>query len=180
MDVYLRVPGLGCGAVEGLGCGSRIIPLLVHLAGVDGVRHAATDRSGTLLRVELRADASVDAIEVALAAYGYSNHRELRPTAGRMLWYDADGARELSRIEAGTVAERLATALANAGRLADAERPAFLAAAAVGLFEAFVTTPILPGRPSTVATAAARNVRQRVAAVLGDSLAELAERSIAL
>lgn len=116
---------------------------------MDGVLRAATDRTGDLLRLELRDDVPVGAVVEALSALGFASDRDDAAGADRT-WYDARTVGELSFIEAGVIAERVVTAFGRAHPLLADEAPQLKTAIAEALHASFVTTPLGAG-PSSAA-----------------------------
>ena len=117
---------------------------------MDWVLRAATDRTGDLLRLELRDDASVGSVVEALSALGFASDRDDAAGAERRTWYDARTVGELSFIEAGVIAERIVTTFGRSHPLLADEGPLLRTAIAEALHACFITTPLGAG-PSSAA-----------------------------
>jgi len=99
--VVLRVRGLDCWAVSGLGCGSLLAPALARIA--DLAPDARSDHSGKLLRFADRGQAEY--VRARLSELGYQSElagdREVQVKVG---WFTPD---DLSRKEAKVLSTRL-------------------------------------------------------------------------
>lgn len=105
--MVLRVSGLDCRAVSGLGCGSLIAPALAKIR--DLAPDARTDHSGGLLRFS--DSGQVEQVRAVLKELGYQSKAlpdALVPDVAR--WYAPD---ELSREEAQVLAARVVPAFAS-------------------------------------------------------------------
>jgi hypothetical protein len=59
-QIVLKVEGLTCPAVKGLGCGHRLAPVLARLNKIDGVEKSFSNWPGTLLRISVAPSADRD------------------------------------------------------------------------------------------------------------------------
>lgn len=143
--------------------------MLARLEGLDGVRRAETDFSGDHLRLLLDDPDALAAATGLLAEAGYGTQEATGVAVER--WYDRASVGELSRVEAGVIADRVLVALRR-DRTLDTETARRLRdAVADGLHRCFVETT-LTARPSPGLRATAVE-RSRLAArpVVGDEMA---------
>jgi hypothetical protein len=173
--IVLRVTGLACHAVEGLGCGSRIAPLFKRIA--DLAPDTKTDHAGELLRFVDRGQ-SAD-VRARLMALGYGSEELAGGTQAKALesgWYAAS---DLSREEAQVLASKIVPAFAKEHAIDPAQAPALEQRVQGALFGCFTGIAIPSSAPSkslpgacreAVAVAAAADglVGAAAAADLGD------------
>ncbi len=107
--LLLETPDYGCGAVEGLGCGLALAPVLARIDALPGVDRARTSWTGRYVRIALRSGTDPDEVAPAVAAVlGENAHRVkggmLRASTAEMVdvdrWLDSAETVELSRAEA--------------------------------------------------------------------------------
>ena len=112
--------------------------MLARIGEIDGVRTPQTDSGGDHLRFEARDEAVVDAVIREIERQGYGGVRIA--DAGAQRWFDVASVGELSRVEAGVIADRVLAQIA----LVDPRtvRPAIVTA----LHEAFVANALDAGR----------------------------------
>ena len=96
---YLRIRGLGCWAVDGLGCGSLLAPVLSRIA--DLAPDARSDHEGSRLRFIDRGQ--LGSVRARLAEIGYESEA-ICTDVFASLWYTPN---ELSREEAETLSSRM-------------------------------------------------------------------------
>lgn len=106
----LRVLGLDCWAVAGLGCGSLIAPALAQVADI--APDARSDHSGAHLRFADRGH--TEEVRERLRELGYESETVSEPEPPTMEWYTPD---ELSREEAQVLAARIVPAFARDHRV---------------------------------------------------------------
>ena len=103
--------------------------MLARLEAIDGVIRAQVDRGGHRLRLSVRDPGALESSVALLDALGH--HATEGPTDRSNEWYDARSVGVLSRLEAGTIADRIVPALALRRGLPD-EQTAPLHAVIVG------------------------------------------------
>ncbi|HET7701439.1 MAG TPA: hypothetical protein VFM06_11305 [Candidatus Limnocylindria bacterium] len=147
--------------------------MLARLEGLPGVERAETDFSGDHLRLTV-ADASAQnaAIEL-LAASGYLG--EVVTAAPTDRWYDGGSVGELSRVEAGVIADRVLTIFRRVHSLDDAASAALRDAIVDALHRCFTHTTIAARPSPSLRASAVTAVRDAAAPIVGDGpAAELA------
>lgn len=65
-QIVFEVEGLTCPAVDGLGCGHRIGPVLARLNKVEGVEKSFANRTGTMLRISVTPSADRSTVAAAV------------------------------------------------------------------------------------------------------------------
>jgi len=113
--LILESQSFGCGAVEGLGCGLALAPVLQSLDELDGVLESRVSWDGRTFRLELEPGADSGSVVVAAAelleceACCVTTPRgEAAPApAGR--WFDREETVALSMHEAGVIAADFAS-----------------------------------------------------------------------
>jgi len=142
--IVLRVIGLACHAVEGLGCGSRIAPLFKRIA--DLAPDAKTDHSGQLVRFVDRGQAA--GVRARLIDLGYGGEElagAAQATALDREWY---GASDLSREEAEVLASKIVPAFAEEHTIDPAQASALEQRVQGALFGCFTGIAIPSSAPS--------------------------------
>lgn len=147
---------------------------MARLAEIPGLEQATTDRSGTFLRMRARDVDAVASARAAVLALGHETAELSQDEARRILssaadWYDMARVRELSREEAGALAEEATSAFERDSRLTGAERERLRSDAADALFASMIAEdPLTGGRleralPSIVECARPYLAEQRAA-----------------
>ncbi len=162
-SIVLRVTGLACHAVEGLGCGSRIAPLFKQIS--DLAPDAKTDHAGELVRFIDRGQ--VASVRARLTELGY-NSEELSGAAHSAAldrqWYAAS---DLSREEAEVLASRIVLAFAREHAIDPAQAPALEQRVQGALFGCFTGIVIPSSAPSKSLPGACREAVAVAAAADG-------------
>ena len=143
--IVLRVTGLACHAVEGLGCGSRIAPLFRRIA--DLAPDAMTDHAGELVRFADRGQAA--GVRARLMDLGYAAEQPAgaaQATALEGEWYTPG---DLSREEAHVLASKIVRAFAKEHAIDPAQTPALERRIQGALFGCFTGIAIPSSAPST-------------------------------
>ena len=83
--------------------------MLARLQELKGITHAQTDFSGDYLRLTLTDGAAITRATDMLLALGYVSEPIVDNTVDH--WYDKDSVGELSRVEAGVIADRVVPAV---------------------------------------------------------------------
>ena len=116
--VVLESPFYGCGAVEGLGCGLAIAPVLHRIDELPGVDESSVSWNGQRFRIELVAGADPGQVSAAALAVlegdacCVTDSRGTAAPAADDAWFDEAGTVELSRHEAGVIASDFAAEMA--------------------------------------------------------------------
>jgi hypothetical protein len=114
--------------------------VLARLESLEGVDHAFIDHSGDLLRLSLRDEHATTAAIAVLSELGY--RAESASDAGARAvttWYDTRSVGDLSRVEAGVIAERIVPSFAKTWKLSRAATTLVRAAVVDALHDCFVS-----------------------------------------
>lgn len=146
-----------------------------------GLERAETDFAGDYLRLTLAdARAQSAAIEL-LAASGYPAEAVTETPADR--WYDRASVGELSRVEAGVIAERVITRLRSTRPIDDPTAQALRGAVVGALHRCFTATALTaqpsPGLRARAVGATRQAATAIVGAVVAAELARLVEEDMA-
>jgi hypothetical protein len=106
-EIVFAVGGLACTAVDGIGCGHRLGPVLKRLDSFEGVAKASANHTGAMIRVTLTSPNKLEEVaEIVakdLAAENFQPQRidsdEARNALERQAWRGAERIRELTAIE---------------------------------------------------------------------------------
>jgi hypothetical protein len=106
-EIVFAVGGLTCPAVEGIGCGHRLGPVLERLDSIEGVAKASANHTGTMIRVTLTSPNNLEELaEIVakdLAVENFQPQRINGDEASNALqhqtWRGSERIRELSAIE---------------------------------------------------------------------------------
>lgn len=170
--IVLRVTGLACHAVEGLGCGSRVAPLFRRIA--DLAPDAQTDHTGELVRFVDRGQSA--GVRARIMDLGYGSEEVADAAQSTTLedeWYAAN---DLSREEAQVLASKIVPAFAQEHAIDPGQAPALEQRVQGALFGCFTSVAIPTSAPSkslpgacreAVAVAAAGLIGTGAAAELG-------------
>lgn len=161
--IVLRVTGLECQAVEGLGCGSRIAPLFGRIA--DLAPDAKTDHAGELVRFVDRGQAAKVSAKFMDVGYGAEQLAgAAQATALEGDWYAPS---DLSREEAHVLARKIVPAFAKEYPLGPAQTPALEQRVEDALFGCFTGIAIPSSAPSKSLPGACREAVAVAAAADG-------------
>jgi hypothetical protein len=111
-QIVLKVDGLTCPAVQGIGCGHMLVGLLAALDKIDGVAGSSANYTGTMIRVSLNRGADRAKVEPAVRKLLSTDDRRVVPLTGTLFtqalereqWRGATRIGELSAIEFRTLA----------------------------------------------------------------------------
>jgi hypothetical protein len=108
--VILESDSYGCGAVEGLGCGLAIAPVLEQIDALPGVEESSVSWDGRCFRIGLVQGADPDRLAAEAAALLEGEACCVTASRGKAApatpdqWFDAERVVELSRHEALVIA----------------------------------------------------------------------------
>ena len=95
--------------------------MLARLESLEDIERAQVDFSGDLLKLSLRSE---QALEVAISALNELGYGAERASAAEIeaitVWYDTTSVGDLSRAEAGVIADRIVPSFATAQKLSPA------------------------------------------------------------
>jgi hypothetical protein len=92
--------------------------VLARLEALEDVDHAFVDHSGDLLRLSLRDEHAITAAIALLSELGYGAERASDADVRAVtIWYDTTSVGDLSRVEAGVIADRIVPSFAEARKL---------------------------------------------------------------
>lgn len=172
-SIVLRVTGLACHAVEGLGCGSRIAPLFEQISHL--APDAKTDHTGELVRFVDRGQAAD--VQARITQIGYASEELFgaeHTAAHDHRWFSPT---DLSREEAQVLASRIVPAFAHERAIDPLKAPALEQRVQRALFGCFTGTVVPSAAPSKSLPGACREaVAVAVAAdglIGADAAAEL-------
>lgn len=117
-----------CGAEEGLGCGLALAPVLARLDRLEGVAGSWVAWDGRTIRLDLLPGADAERVAAAAGEVLQGSERRISlaeaelPRGGHAGWWNAAGTADLSRHEAGVLAERFADEMARELDLAPQDR----------------------------------------------------------
>ncbi len=106
-EIVFAVEGLTCPAVEGIGCGHRLGPVLERLDSIEGVAKASANHTGTMIRIALKSQSKLDELAEIVAkdlvAENFQPRRmtgdETRNLLAQQTWRGTERIRELTAIE---------------------------------------------------------------------------------
>lgn len=151
--------------------------MLARLEELSGVHHAAVDYHGDLLKLALRDASAIGPATTLLAELGYSAEIADQAEGGAVdVWYDTRSVGELSRVEAGVIADRIVPPFAQARSLTTTQSELVRAAVVDALHGCFTSSALGSG-PSLGAfrSSCESAVEVHVRSILGaDSAAALA------
>ena len=157
--IVLRVTGLACHAVDGLGCGSRIAPLFGRIA--DLAPDAKTDHAGELVRFVDRGQAAH--VRARFIELGYGTEA-LVAGALDSEWYAPS---DLSREEAQVLASKIVPAFAHEHAIDPTRTPELEQLVQDALFGCFTSIAIPTSAPSKSLPGACREAVAVAAAADG-------------
>lgn len=141
--------------------------------------HAAVDFSGDFLKLALRDTSAFHLVTALLEELGYRTEIAGQVDAGAVdAWYDTSSVVELSRVEAGVIADRIVPPFAHAQSLSAAESELVRAAVVDALYRCFASSaidsgPSLGAFRSSCESAVEEQVRPIVGANSAKALARL-------
>jgi hypothetical protein len=142
--------------------------VLARLEKLDGIERAETDFGGDYLRLHLRSQAAVPATTELLLALGYL--AEPTDSASVTRWYGRDEVGELSRVEAGVIADRVVTKFREVHPLPE-KIAALREAVTDALHRCFVTTALTSAPSLSLRTSCTEATRDAAAPLIGAELA---------
>jgi len=146
---------------------------LARLEEVDGIDRAETDFGGDYLRLHLRSRETFPIATELLLALGYLAEPTDTSTVTR--WYGRDAVGELSRVEAGVIADRVLTRYRTAHALPDETAVALREVLVDELHRCFVTTALTSTPSLSLRTSCAEATRAAALPLIGpESANELA------
>jgi hypothetical protein len=121
-EIVFNIQNLQCPAVEGVGCGSMLAPVLARIDRVEGVSRGFCNWTGTRLRISAAPGSDrnnvAERVQALLAGEG---HEPVRAEGKEFIealqgedWHSADRLVDLSSYEFRTIAKRRIAALADA------------------------------------------------------------------
>lgn len=124
-EIVFNVENLQCPAVNGVGCGSMLAPVMARVDRVNGVSRSFTNWTGTRLRISAAPgsdrNAVADRVGALLSADGRQPVRvegsDFAQALQREDWYSTTRLVDLSSYEFRTIAKRRLAAFADAERL---------------------------------------------------------------
>lgn len=152
--------------------------MLARLEALEDVDRAYVDHRGDLLRLSLHDERAVAPAIALLNELGYGAEPASDAEAGAVeVWYDTTSVGDLSRVEAGVIADRIVPIFAQARTLSSAEATRVRSAVVDALHTCFVSTSLGSG-PSLAAfrLSCERAVEDAVRPIVGQGPArELAQ-----
>ena len=144
--------------------------MLARLEELDGIDRAETDFGGDYLRLHLRSRGVVPAATKLLLALGYV--AEPTDTTSITRWYGRDEVGELSRVEAGVIADRVMAKHRTIHALSDEVATALREAVVDALHRCFVTTALTSAPSLSLRTSCTEATRAAAAPLIGADLAD--------
>lgn len=161
--IVIRVTGLACHAVEGLGCGSRIAPLFRRIA--DLAPDAKTDHAGELVRFVDRGQAAD--VRARVTDLGYGSEELAGAAQATRLEYEWYAPSDLSRKEAQVLASKIVPAFTREHRIDPTQTLELEQRIQDALFGCFTGTAIPSSAPSKSLPGACREAVAAAAAADG-------------
>jgi hypothetical protein len=117
--------------------------VLAGLVALEDIDHAQVDFSGDLLKLSLRSERALEPSVSALHELGYGAERESAADVEAItVWYDTTSVGELSRVEAGVIADRIVPSFANTRKLSPAATARVQSAVVDALHDCFVSNAL--------------------------------------
>ena len=120
--------------------------MLARLESLEDIDHAQIDFSGYLLKLSMRSHHALDPAISALKELGYGAERA---SAGEVeairVWYDTTSVGDLSRVEAGVIADRIVPPFAKARKLSPSATTQVRTAVVDALHSCFVSNALASG-----------------------------------
>ena len=143
--------------------------MLARLEDLDGIERAETDFGGDYLQLHLRSRDTVRAATELLLELGYLAEPTETSTVTR--WYGRDSVGELSRVEAGVIADRVIQRHRAIHTLPENTAVALREAVVDALHRCFVTTALPSAPSSSLRTSCTEATREAAAPLVGADLA---------
>ena len=151
--------------------------MLARLATIDGLIAVEVDHRGELLRLKLTTPALLDRVHSALHALGYRADVDPQPSGPDERWYGPAGVSELSREEAGVIAQRLVPPFARTEALSAGTADRLVAVVTRALHRCFIGHTLAAGAPpGELRTACSDAVRDAIQELID---ADAVERFVA-
>jgi hypothetical protein len=113
---------------------------LARLEALDGIEHAEVDSRGELLALSVRDPSALATATAVLTELGYAAEPTSDPEAQAVAaWYDLRSVGDLSRVEAGVIADRIVPPFAQRQRLSTEETTRLHGAVVDSLHKCFLT-----------------------------------------
>jgi hypothetical protein len=142
---------------------------LARLDAIPGLREAAVDHRGELLRLLVSEANVLDVVRGELSNLGYAAEPVSGLVASDVRWYAFDDVRDLSREEAQIIARRVTSAYVRSHTLSDATAIRLEHAVAEALYRCFAANELGPGAaPGTLRSVCFDAAEQAARAVVGD------------
>jgi hypothetical protein len=120
--------------------------VLARLEALEDVDHTFVDHSGDLLRLSLRDEHATTAAIALLSELGYRADRASDADARAVTtWYDTTSVGDLSRVEAGVIADRIVPSFAESRKLSPTATTRVRSAVVDALHERFVSNALASG-----------------------------------
>jgi hypothetical protein len=120
--------------------------VLARLEALEDIDHAQVDFSGDLLKLSLRSEHALDLAISALSELGYGAERASAADVDAItVWYDPTSVGDLSRVEAGVIADRIVPPFARARKLSPAATTRVRTAVVDALHDCFVSNALGSG-----------------------------------
>ena len=147
--------------------------MLARLETLDDVSHARIDLTGDLLKLSMRSGRALEPAIALLNELGYSAETASNIDAQAVgVWYDTTSVGDLSRVEAGVIADRIVPSFAKTRKLSPAEVTRVRTAVVDALHDCFISNALGSG-PSLGAfrLSCERAVEDAVRAIVGPEAA---------
>jgi len=120
--------------------------VLARLEALEDIDHAHVDFSGDLLKLSMRSEHALEPAIAALNELGYGAERASAAEVEAItVWYDTTSVGDLSRVEAGVIADRIVPPFAKARRLSPAATALVRGAVVDALHDCFVSNALASG-----------------------------------
>ena len=120
--------------------------MLARLEALEDIEHVQVDFSGDLLKLSMRSEHALEPAIAALNELGYGAERASAAEVEAItVWYDTTSVGDLSRVEAGVIADRIVPPFAKARRLSPAATARVRGAVVDALHDCFVSNSLASG-----------------------------------
>ena len=120
--------------------------MLARLEALEDIDRAYVDRSGDLLRLSLRHEGTLYSAIALLSELGYESEHATEAEADAVgVWYDRTTVGDLSRVEAGVIADRIVPPFAKARKLSPAAIEHVRGAIVDALHDCFISNALASG-----------------------------------
>ena len=144
--------------------------MLARLERLDGIERAETDFTGDFLRLSMTEAGRVADVRDALATLGYAVEPAIDVSVDS--WYDARSVGELSRVEAGVIADRVVSALRRSRTLSDVSAARLHVAVVDALHRCFVTTALTSESSPSLRASCIVAARSAAVPIVGEEIAD--------